>query len=535
MVGTSDSPTRAVIAQSWQRAALSGLDPGASADSIGLEEIDRNSRFMAAAGPVLDELATELDGTGFSAILADSAARIVDLRVGMPALRPMLEEVGASEGRRFVEETTGTNSIATAFELRSGVSVHGEEHFVDALKQFSCYGHPVLHPVTRRLEGVLDITCLASQETPLLALFVMRAVRQIEERLLAGSGEAERRLLAAFQRTVRRDRNRPVVAMAGDVFLANSCALELLDSADHAVLQGMAVDGSVTRRRSLPMRLATGQDVVADCERVAHGAVFTFEQVKQRLDLPRGRRETSVLVHGEAGTGRTSALRALAGESLVSMDAAEIAEHGVRPWLTRLETRLGADAPVAVESVHLLPEPVARRVAALLRRTQARVLLSSAPVRELHGEHAGLVAHCAERMELTPLRNRRDEIPALIQAMLADLGAPRELRFTPSAMEALTSQEWPGNLRELYSVVRAVVHTRGVGDVAVRDLPEAYWGRARGRRLTLMEQAERDAIVEALRATGGNKKDAAKRLGISRTTLYNGIRTLGIVTPASGA
>jgi sigma-54 dependent transcriptional regulator, acetoin dehydrogenase operon transcriptional activator AcoR len=48
-----------------------------------------------------------------------------------------------------------------------------------------------------------------------------------------------------------------------------------------------------------------------------------------------------------------------------------------------------------------------------------------------------------------------------------------------------------------------------------------------------MERAERGAIVEALRATGGNKKDAARRLGISRTTFYNAIRVCGIVAPVS--
>lgn len=115
--------------------------------------------------------------------------------------------------------------------------------------------------------------------------------------------------------------------------------------------------------------------------------------------------------------------------------------------------------------------------------------------------------------------------------MLKRLDAPRELRFTPSALEALASQPWPGNLRELHSVVRQVVRTRRVGDVSVRDLPPTYQGRARSRRLTPLQQAEHDAIVEALRACRGNKKDAAKQLGISRSTLYTAIRTLGIVEP----
>ena len=157
---------------------MSGLYPGASVDDAVIEEVDRRSRLMVAATPVLDEMAGELDGTGFAVILADRNARLIDLRYGERRLQPRLEQAGAVEGRRFLEETTGTNSIATAFELRRGLAVRGEEHYIEALKRFSCYGQPVLNPVTRRIEGVLDITCLSEDDSPLLAPFVTRTHRQ---------------------------------------------------------------------------------------------------------------------------------------------------------------------------------------------------------------------------------------------------------------------------------------------------------------------------------------------------------------------
>ena len=248
---------RPVIALSWHRAVMSGLDPAAPVDNPNVEEVDRRSRLMVAAGPILDEVAQALAGTGFAVMLADRSARLVDIRYGDPALRPVAEHVGAVEGCRFVEETTGTNSIATCFELRSGVAVHGEEHFIESLKKFSCYGHPVLNPVTRRLEGVLDITCLAENDNPLLAPFLVRATQQIEARLLAGARQAEQRMLAEFQHAQRRDRSRPVVALGEDVLLANAAATELLDAADHAMLRGMAVDAPVSRRLTLSSGMPT--------------------------------------------------------------------------------------------------------------------------------------------------------------------------------------------------------------------------------------------------------------------------------------
>lgn len=537
-MGIAPTAQRPTIALSWQRAAMSGLDPGAPVDNLTVEEVDRRSRLMVAAQPVLDEATEELEGTGFSLILADRSARLVDIRCGIGALRPHLEKVGALPGSRFVEETTGTNSIATTFELRQGVAVRGEEHFIEAFKKFSCYGHPVVHPVTHRVEGVLDITCLSEHDNPLLAPFIVRAARHIADRLLEGSRERDQRMLAAFQDAQLRDRSRPVVALGDDVLLANGPAIELLDMADHAVLRGLAADAPVGRVSSRKLVLATGREVLASIQRTGgnDGALVAFDPVQAPAAriTERVPAAAPALIHGEPGSGRTTALYGLIGpEPVALLDAGELPEIGERAWLSRMDTMLTSSPLVGIEAVHLLPAPVARRLAMSLRRAKARVVLTSDPVGEVRGELAGLLAHCAQRLELTPLRQRRNEIPALAKAMLRRLQAPRELRFTPSALEALASHPWPGNLRELHSVVRQVVRSRQVGDVSVRDLPSGYQGLARSRFFTPLEQAEHDAIVKALRVCGGNKKDAAKRLGISRTTLYKSIRSLAIVDQVS--
>lgn len=529
-----DGQSRSVIAGSWRRAEMCGVDPSLPLESSGIEEFDQQSRLIMAAGPVLDEMAAALEGTRFGVALADQEARLIDLRMCDRALRSRLEQLGVVHGRVFGEEHIGTNSIATALEVGRGVAVRGEEHYIEALKHFSCYGHPIYHPATRRLEGVLDITCLAVDDNPLLAPFLIRSVRQIEERLLAGARVAEQRMLSAFQDAVARHRDRPVVALGGEIFLANPAAVELLDAADHAVLRDLAVD-AIPAPSSRRFRLSSGQEAIVSVCGLADGALFTFDSVRDHSLIRTSRVPASVVVHGEPGSGRTYAVRELIGdgEGVVWLDASDLPMLGARGWLSRLDGSLAIAEAVVIEAVHLLPEPVARLVARSLRTWPTRVVLTSTSVDELNGEHAGLVAHCVERAKLAPLRQRRDEIPALVQSMLAEMGAPRELRFTPGALEALAGQPWPGNLRELSMVVRQVMNNRKVGDVAVYDLPEAYRARARSRALTPMEQAERDAVSEALRLTGGNKKDAAQRLGISRTTLYRAIRSYGIIPPRS--
>lgn len=130
---------RPEIAQSWRRAELFGLSPDSSVDCATVADIDRRSRLVVAAGPVLDQAARELAGTAFSLVLADRDAWIVDRRFGESRFESVLDRVGVVPGKRFTEENTGTNSIATVFELRQGLAVLGHEHFIDSFKDFACY------------------------------------------------------------------------------------------------------------------------------------------------------------------------------------------------------------------------------------------------------------------------------------------------------------------------------------------------------------------------------------------------------------
>ncbi|HEY3861157.1 MAG TPA: sigma-54 dependent transcriptional regulator [Verrucomicrobiae bacterium] len=135
-------------------------------------------------------------------------------------------------------------------------------------------------------------------------------------------------------------------------------------------------------------------------------------------------------------------------------------------------------------------------------------------------------------VHLPPLRERREDIIPLATAFLKRFGAQagRNLGgFTPVATEALRAFDWPGNVRQLQNEIqRAVLMCEGA-QIDERDLSITTVTAATANPdLTLMEAMERNAILQMLKDTNGNKLETAKRLGIGRQTLYNKIKIYGI-------
>jgi len=138
-------------------------------------------------------------------------------------------------------------------------------------------------------------------------------------------------------------------------------------------------------------------------------------------------------------------------------------------------------------------------------------------------------------VHLPPLRARREDIMPLANAFLKRFAAQanRGIKgFSSPAIERLTGFDWPGNVRQLQNEVqRAVLLCEG-DEVGAMDLSISK-ARASGdepsdTNFTLLEGVERNAIVQMLKETGGNKLETAKRLGIGRQTLYNKIKAYGI-------
>jgi len=134
-------------------------------------------------------------------------------------------------------------------------------------------------------------------------------------------------------------------------------------------------------------------------------------------------------------------------------------------------------------------------------------------------------------IELPPLRERREDIPLLVEHFLKQRNRSPEV-VTPDAMELLVQYDWPGNVRELENVIERALILAGDGKITPELLP---FGRSKGGSSIALpeggvnlEEVERELILQALRRTGGNKARAAKLLGISRRRLYSRMESLGI-------
>jgi formate hydrogenlyase transcriptional activator len=139
---------------------------------------------------------------------------------------------------------------------------------------------------------------------------------------------------------------------------------------------------------------------------------------------------------------------------------------------------------------------------------------------------------------LPPLRERRDDIPALVAHFVEILG--RRMRkeiahIPPETMTALSSYQWPGNIRELQNLIERAVILSNDG-VLPNPLPTAVseLRAVSPPGATTLRDSERILILQALEALGwviGGPKGAANKLGLKRTTLIHKMQKLGISRP----
>ena len=151
-------------------------------------------------------------------------------------------------------------------------------------------------------------------------------------------------------------------------------------------------------------------------------------------------------------------------------------------------------------------------------------------------------------IHLPPLRERKEDVAPISEALIASLNRKHECRVTgiaPDVQDAFERHSWPGNVRELRNVLERAVILAGEGTVEIKHIPAFLQGRAaiaaavqtaaatddpesvRFSIGTTVEDAEKGLILRTLEHTHNNKTRAADILGISLKTLHNKLKEYG--------
>jgi two-component system, NtrC family, response regulator AtoC len=140
-------------------------------------------------------------------------------------------------------------------------------------------------------------------------------------------------------------------------------------------------------------------------------------------------------------------------------------------------------------------------------------------------------------MSLPSLRERKSDIPALVQSFLARYAPDERIQMTPSVMNCLLQYDWPGNVRELENCIERAIALGNHKTIDIPDLPPAIAsaapasiGAAHAANINTsnLEDMERETIRRVFEQCKGDKVAAGKTLGISRATLYRKLKRYNI-------
>lgn len=253
--------------------------------------------------------------------------------------------------------------------------------------------------------------------------------------------------------------------------------------------------------------------------------------------------DSPILIQGESGSGKELVARLLhqqgprAAKPIIKLGCATLQPHDFErePWIG--EARPGND--LILDELSDLPEESQDRLAKLLAQDWPKWLRLLA----LTNRDLGALAEqdlfnrdlwqCLRSVTINvpPLRERREDLPLLIDRLLNDLclrqGRP-QTRLSRQAMEFMLAHAWPGNVRELINALDYALMLRPKAFIEPAHLPPGIAGAPPGKSDPVPECGDRQRLVLALRRAGGNQSEAARLLGVSRVTVWKRMQRYGI-------
>lgn len=531
------------IERSWRRSLSQNYPQHETATPTFYELKEDSEQLLRAANGVLDRWNDFFTDMRIAMFVSDRNGHIIARRVAEPSHARKLDKASAVEGFDFSETALGTNGLGTPMEERRAVFVRGAEHVNDSLQSLACAGAPILDAVTGRVIGSVAIAAPVSSSNPTMLAIAKQAAFQVQQSMFEQGTPAElRSLLTHFTSGTAHS---PAFALSRAGVISTTSALPWLSSSSQVLLwdELQSCDWSLESRCvSLDGRLATARrvrnsdgeniyliELLSDGEptqgRHMSEPIENASKLKKCLDQL-AQQSPFLVISGNSGAGKaylaTEWLLSWQGRHPVTLRAEELRSNEL---LSRVEESLTSGSSVILTHFEDLQKS---------DLSWLKPLLLSIPMSEkgrLVFTHTGsgsldllkqVSPENAIGLKIPPLR----EDPERIVAIAQEMATQRNVVLSAEVLQALVRGNWPGEVRELTSLLNKVMDSTPNRLLKIDSLPPEF--RSKTRNLFGIAASEYQAIYSALQEANWNRSKAANLLGIGRTTLYRKMRSYGL-------
>ncbi len=568
-----------LLSDSWCRSRRYGLDP-ATHDFPRLrasELADRlasHSRLQKLAQPVVNELSGKVNELQSVVVLSDASGLVLQTFGNSHAMK-RAQRLALAPGNLWSESGRGTNAIGTALAINDSCEINGRQHFLTSNQSLYCAAVPLQSP-DGKIAGVLDISGPAQFPHARTLAWVKGAARQIEYLWVKQSLHPQQWLMSLHSQPEKLDGVDELLLIFSDNILMAANRLAMRELSLNASLFGQITFQQLFPQLqqtavSVPLPLAVGQQKyyyllrapatasVAIASRPSLDLPFSSQQEGEKL-LRLLNAGIGLCIEGETGCGKEYVSRLLHRHSrwssgtFVAINCAAIPESlieselfGYQPGAFTGANKNGyigkireADGGVLfLDEIGDMPLTLQTRLLRILQEREVTPLGASRslPVNfaVICATHRNLAQRVAEgtfredllyrlrefALTLPPLREWPG-LPAFIQRLWRELGGEkRRITLAPEVVQHLATQPWPGNVRQLQSLMRVLLALAEEGEtLGIDDLPHEYRIPAVAHTPCGLQQHDARLIADTLANYNGNISKAARALGIARSTLY---------------
>lgn len=499
---------------------------------------------------------------------------------GQPKFREKLTEIALSSGACWQEKVKGTNAIGTAIIEAKPVSVIGDQHFIQHHRFISCSANPIFDHLGH-LIGILDITSEQKKHDFSTQVLVQNMVQQVENQLLNLIPQGHIRVDLAYEKGLLNSGWQGIIIANedGQILAHNQVASQLLaqqnvigQSLDDILSIQCADHPFVFKTKPLTDKKVKSRSVTASND--LHYGDSTVEHCWQQANRVIDK-DISLLILGETGVGKNEFVKALHKNSqrktgpLVSVNCGALPKDLVESELFGYvagaftganskgyqgkirQAHKGilfldeiADLPLEAQSrlLHVLQDKTVLPVG-----SNQSVQVDTQIIAATHKDLDSLVSEGLFRQDLyyrlngliieLPRFEERDDKQQLIEN-IHRRHAESKQQLCPHLLSLMLSYSWPGNLRELDSLIKvSALMAQGEETLELAHVP-THLSKKLSQAQDIATAAEptlklratvEDKLLKTYQANQGNISKTSRMLGVSRNTIYRKLKGLGIL------